>query len=157
LQSTHSRYSRAFEQFAATKRMLVTKGTRHLKTILIIDDEPVVLRVAATALSRQGYGILSAANQAEGLRLCDDQKRAGLLIDLAIVDVVMPGMSGPELIECLRYYGIVPDGILYMSGYPREFAIERRGLDPNGRFLQKPFTVDKLLSVVQELLGDPGT
>lgn len=59
--------------------MLITKARHRLKTILIVDDEPIVLKIAATALSRQGYKILSAANPDEGLRLCVDQKNADLI------------------------------------------------------------------------------
>ena len=123
------------------------------ETILIVDDELLVLKVISAVLDDEDYKLLKAASPDEGLRICIEQKRANLPIDLAIVDVVMPGMSGPELMECLAHHGIIPGGLLYISGYPREFITERHGVDPNARLLQKPFTAPQLISVVRDMLS----
>jgi FOG: CheY-like receiver len=65
----------------------------------LVDDEPLVLRLTRDLLQRLGYTVLPAATGTEALDLCREHPDR---IDLAIVDMVMPGMSGPELFQGLR-------------------------------------------------------
>jgi len=124
-------------------------------TILIVDDEPLVMQIMVMALRRPGYELITAESPEEVFRLCARPRTVGLQIDLAIMDVIMPRMSGPELVDSLRAQGVVPKHILYVSGFPRYFITNHRGLDPGARFLQKPFTVQKLIGVVDEIMdGD---
>jgi PAS domain S-box-containing protein len=118
-------------------------------TILLVEDELSVRRLARRVLKSKGYDVLEAANGREALRLVTEH---GGPLDLVLTDVVMPGMSGPELAERLsrEQPGL---RVLYMSGYADE-AIGHHGvLEPGVEFLQKPFTPQDLVQRVREVLG----
>src|SRR5579871_453658 len=81
--------------------------------ILVVDDEPMILRLLAEILSRAGYPVISAPDANEALQICRKQDPR---IALAIVDYIMPGQNGPELIERLKQ--LQPElRVLLMSGY----------------------------------------
>ena len=103
--------------------------------ILVAEDETAVRELIQQMLERLGYRVTVAANGDDALALVTEK---GLDPDLVITDVVMPGMSGKELIGRLR--AIRPgQRFLYMSGYT-DNAIGHHGvLDPDTSFLQKPF------------------
>ena len=84
--------------------------------VLIADDEPAILRLASTALSRHGYDVLSVADGASALRACEQREGP---IYLALLDIMMPYLTGPELYSCLN--GSIPKSkVLFMSGYRPE-------------------------------------
>jgi len=118
------------------------------ETILIVEDEPDVRDFARDALVQYGYTVLSASSPKEALTLahrhCDD-------IDVVLTDVVMPGMSGPELAD--RIGAICPRArVAYMSGYTED-AIVRRGVhSAEISFIAKPFTVDGLAHHLRTVL-----
>jgi CheY-like chemotaxis protein len=119
------------------------------ETILLVEDEPAVRRMAAEVLLSAGYHVLAAPSGADALRIA--AKHEGRL-DLLLTDVVMPGMTGPELARqfIIQFPRI---RILYMSGYTDD-AIEKHGV--RGRtvpVLQKPFTHESLAQCVREALG----
>ena len=104
--------------------------------ILVAEDETPVRELIQQMLERLGYRVTLAANGNDALALVTEK---GLAPDLVITDVVMPGMSGKELIERLRT--IRPgQRFLYMSGYIDDVIGHRGFLDPDTPFLQKPFT-----------------
>ncbi|MEO5818237.1 MAG: PAS domain S-box protein [Gemmatimonadaceae bacterium] len=113
------------------------------ETILLVEDEDAVRRVARRALEMHGYTILDATDGVTALALA-----AANDIDLVLSDVMMPGMPGPTLIEELRRRD--PDVlVLYMSGHTEE--IIRDGLiDPATPFLPKPFTPKQLAQKVRD-------
>jgi two-component system cell cycle sensor histidine kinase/response regulator CckA len=116
-------------------------------TVLLVEDDEALRRVAVRILRRSGYRVLAAADTADALRLSLSE---GDPIDLLVTDVVMPGMSGPELaarIEAARP-GVK---VLFMSGYPDD-ALGR--LEDGIGFIQKPFSVDALAAKVRDVL-DP--
>ncbi|MBI5835558.1 MAG: response regulator, partial [Armatimonadetes bacterium] len=119
------------------------------ETILLVEDEPEVLRLAVRQLQRQGYTVLATGSPLDALRLAGDH--AGR-IDLLLTDVVMPEMNGRELAATLvsRYPRL---RCLYMSGYPADVVAERGVLDAGTDFLPKPFTVKELSAKVREVLG----
>jgi two-component system, cell cycle sensor histidine kinase and response regulator CckA len=121
-------------------------------TILLVEDELAVRRLASKLLRQQGYTVLEAANGLEALRLASDQKQP---IHLLLTDVVMPGMSGPEL--ALHLGQEQPDmKVIYMSGYADE-ALGNHGILAEGMdFLQKPFTPHDLTVRVRESLHTAG-
>jgi two-component system cell cycle sensor histidine kinase/response regulator CckA len=122
---------------------------RGRETILLVEDEEDVRRLAVIVLERQGYSVLSARNGDEALLICGQHKDP---IHLMLTDVVMPGMSGHELAERLESFH--PEAkVLYMSGYT-DHAIVMHGVLAEGvHYIQKPFTVDALAKKVREVLG----
>ncbi|HEY6808292.1 MAG TPA: ATP-binding protein, partial [Gemmatimonadales bacterium] len=117
-------------------------------TVLIAEDEASVRLLACRTLEAHGYRVLSGADGAEALRLAETH---GDGIDVLVSDVVMPGMSGPELARRLQrtHPGL---RILYMSGYTDD-AVVREAAATGGAFLQKPFDPDSLERKVYELLA----
>jgi two-component system cell cycle sensor histidine kinase/response regulator CckA len=118
-------------------------------TILVVDDEPMVLGFLTGTLSRYGYRVVQAESGAQALRLCKDR---GHTIDLILTDVVMPGLNGKELVDAIRGLGLDPK-TLFMSGFARDVAAET-GFTEWASFIQKPFTPTQLVGKVREVLGD---
>jgi two-component system, cell cycle sensor histidine kinase and response regulator CckA len=121
------------------------------ETILLVEDDPAVRRMAVEVLLSAGYRVLAAPSGADALRIA--AKHEGRL-DLLLTDVVMPGMTGPELAR--QFLALFPRiRTLYMSGYPDD-AIEKHGVRGRTvRVLQKPFTHQSLAQGVREALGAP--
>jgi CheY-like chemotaxis protein len=121
------------------------------ETILVVEDELQVRELVQEILQGEGYTVLCAADGDEGLQRCTTYDGP---IDLLLTDVVMPGLSGPEMAQCiLPLYPKIK--VVYMSGYASD-AIGNRGvLDPSTAFLQKPFTPHTLLGKVRETLDAP--
>ena len=121
---------------------------RGSETVLVVEDEPAVLRLSRRALETQGYVVLAAADGADALRIVE---RHGGTIDLLLTDVVMPGLSGRELADQLsvRRPGI---RVLFMSGYPGDAVVQHGTLPPGSAFLQKPFSPDGLARKVRDVL-----
>lgn len=116
--------------------------------LLIVEDDKAVRELAERIFRERGYRVTVNAEGTEALRAfaaAPDQ------IDMVVTDLIMPGMSGRELVQALHQ--IRPDlKALYVSGYTED-EIVRRGLhDPTVAFLQKPFTADVLLEKVRALL-----
>jgi len=121
------------------------------ETLLLVEDEQQVRRVARRILEGAGYRVLEAADPVEALALFD---LAPAPVDLVITDVVMPKMNGVELIRRLRERG---PGLraLCMSGYTED-ETARSGLQElRVPMLQKPFTPDSLRRKVREALAQP--
>lgn len=117
-------------------------------TILIVDDEDAVLKIVGAILESAGYHVVKASNYDEAMALC----LSGITIHLAIIDVIMPGMNGPALRECLRE--LVPSmRVLYMSGYTYDQLASEGIQGMPEDFLSKPFTMASLLRRVQEALA----
>ncbi|HEX3146774.1 MAG TPA: PAS domain-containing protein [Gemmataceae bacterium] len=118
------------------------------ETVLLVEDEAGVRRLAKQALESRGYHVLEAQHGAQALELCEHHVGK---IDLLLSDVVMPNMSGRELGE--RIAAISPQTkVIFTSGYTDD-AIVRHGVYRAGSdFIQKPFTVSGLLNKVREVL-----
>jgi PAS domain S-box-containing protein len=116
------------------------------RTVLVVEDEPVLRRLAERALERAGHRVLIAADGEEALRAADAHPEP---IDLLFSDVVMPGMRGPALATQLRRQR--PElRILLTSGYTEE-VLERSDGEAHP-FLAKPYTPDQLRIKVAEVL-----
>jgi two-component system cell cycle sensor histidine kinase/response regulator CckA len=114
---------------------------------LLVEDDPVVRRMARLALSEDPYQILEAGDGAEAFEVANNHDGP---IDLLVSDVVMPHVSGPELARELRKR-FADLRILFTSGYialpdDSEFAN-----DPQVCFVKKPFTIDGLRARLNEL------
>jgi two-component system, cell cycle sensor histidine kinase and response regulator CckA len=122
------------------------------ETILLVEDETRVRKLIADVLQRRGYQVLEATRGEEALRLAAAHEGP---IDLAVVDVVMPEMSGPDVVRELA--ASRPSmRVLYVSGYTEE-AIVHHGIQESGAaFLQKPFLPESLAAKVREALDARG-
>jgi two-component system cell cycle sensor histidine kinase/response regulator CckA len=125
-----------------------------VETILLVDDEPDILAIAREMLQGEGYEILDALNAEEAVRVAAGH--AGP-IHLLLTDVVMPGASGQDLAQLLGLQR--PDlRVLYMSSFAiikgrRQFAEVENGLDLGVPIVLKPFTAERLMEKVQEVLA----
>jgi CheY-like chemotaxis protein len=118
------------------------------ETILLVEDEESVRRLATRVLSRQGYSVVEARDGIEAMTLVGER---GGTIDLVLTDIVMPALSGSELASKVRgLYPLLP--VIYMSGYTDDDIVRRGLLDPAMSFSQKPFTPDLLARKVREVL-----
>src|SRR5450755_2038921 len=137
------------EDAAAVQEAVSLPRAEHgQETILLVEDETNLRRLARQYLETQGYKILEAEDGAAALQIVDGYKGA---IDLLLTDVIMPGMNGREL--ATQIGKLLPDvRVLYMSGYT-ENAIGHDGtLDAGINLLQKPFSLPALKDRVRELL-----
>jgi two-component system, cell cycle sensor histidine kinase and response regulator CckA len=121
------------------------------ETILMVEDEESVRRLAVLALRSHGYTVLEASNGSEALRILAEQSNA---VDIVVTDIVMPVMGGRQLVEALRSTDPeVP--VLYVSGYTND-AVVRHGVQrADVAFLQKPYTPTALAAKVRQVLDGP--
>jgi two-component system cell cycle sensor histidine kinase/response regulator CckA len=119
------------------------------ETLLVVDDEEMVRRLAARMLVNLGYRVLEARSGQEAVRLL---RRGAHRINGVVTDVAMPGIGGRELGETIaRCWPQI--SVLYMSGFPANRMVNQGQLDPTRPFIQKPFTSEQLGRKVRELLS----
>jgi CheY-like chemotaxis protein len=117
------------------------------ETVLLVEDQKEVRKLAAEALRHYGYRVLEAAGGDEALAWCSAERE----IHLIITDVVMPSITGPELAK--RAVEAKPRiKVLYMSGYAEALIAHQGILDAGLAYLQKPFTADVLARKAREVL-----
>ncbi len=114
------------------------------KLVLVVDDEISITRMVQMILGRYGIRAVTASDPRAVLEMVE---RNGPDIGVLLSDVAMPGMNGFELVKAVRCRqpGI---RVIYMSGYPRDSISGYRDIPREDGFLQKPFTVEELLSAV---------
>jgi two-component system, cell cycle sensor histidine kinase and response regulator CckA len=116
-------------------------------TILVVDDEPTVLETVRDGLTAHGYQVLTAGSGEEALQVA--QAHQGV-IALALVDVVMPVMSGPDVAQ--RLHQARPGlKVLFMSGFSTEVVVVH-GITAGEPLLVKPFSLESLARKVHELV-----
>ena len=125
------------------------EAPRGTETILLAEDEQDVREVAREFLESGGYTVIEARDGAEALHLATEHKAT---IELLVTDMVMPGMTGQELARRLQHQhsGL---GVIYMSGYSEQTAIETVQMDAEMRLLTKPFSRSSILRAVREALS----
>lgn len=125
----------------------ILRGT---ETVLLVEDEESVRKMACSTLEEFGYVVLEAADPRQALRLCREYRGA---IDLMVTDVVMPQMNGRELAE--QAHKLRPRmRVLYASGYMDDETLRRHLLEEGVPFLEKPFTPETLARKVRETLDE---
>lgn len=118
------------------------------ETILVVEDEGEVRKLAVEILRRQKYKVLEAAQGEAALLICEEYKAP---IHLLLTDVVMPGLNGPDLARRMKY--LYPGlKVIFMSGYSDKGIFQRGILDPETGLLQKPFSLESLTGKVREVL-----
>ncbi len=136
------------------RELEVSAGVRQLRggeTILLVEDDGQVRKVATAILQRSGYHVLVAESGPDALARYRERLDE---VDLLLSDVVMPAMSGRELADQLS--GIRPDlRVLYMSGYTDDAIVHHHVLDSGAVLVAKPFTQASLLDRVRDVLSRP--
>ncbi len=122
------------------------------ETILLVEDDPAILRLGQETLEKLGYTVLAAERPSTALEMIDE----GHEIDLLVTDVVMPEMNGKNLLEQLTQHR---PGLhaLFMSGYTANVIAHRGVLDDGVEFLQKPFRAMDLAWSVRRILDQGRT
>jgi two-component system, cell cycle sensor histidine kinase and response regulator CckA len=130
---------------------IVTQGRN--ETILLVEDEPIILEIGMAMLKELGYQVLAVGRSSEAVRLAETYEGE---IHLLMTDVVMPEMNGRELAE---HVVAVRHGIkcLFMSGYTSNVITHRGVLDEGVNFIQKPFSMQALAEKVREVLDQGKT
>ena len=124
------------------------RADRGQETILLVEDETNLRRLARQYLETQGYKILEAEDGAAALQIVDGYAGA---IDLLLTDIIMPGVNGRELAEHVTQ--LLPNvRVLYMSGYTENAVGHDGTLDAGINLLQKPFSLPALKDRVREVL-----
>jgi PAS domain S-box-containing protein len=121
------------------------------ETILLVEDEEDVRALAREVLERQGYTMLEAADGVQALQRYESE---GDRIDLILTDVVMPRMSGRELVDRVQLTRPTMR-VLYMSGYTEDAIVRHGVLESSMRLLSKPFRPIDLIQKVREVLDKP--
>jgi CheY-like chemotaxis protein len=133
---------------AAEKEAEVLPARREGTTILLVEDDPLMRRLTRKMLEEHGYKVLEAQDGETALGIASS---SGVKIDLTLTDVVMKGMTGPDVVLKLTqaYPGMK---VVYMSGYTGELVTNKGS---NGlRLLEKPFTRMALLQMLETALSE---
>ena len=148
--STFEVYLPRLDDHPVPKKSPATHGERHhgTETVLVVENEEPVRDMILEVLSLHGYTTFAAADGEEARRIVSAHRGA---LDLIIVDVVTPGISGDALVQQLLADrpGVA---ILYISGYTDDLIRQHGFLRTTANFLQKPFGVEDLLGKVREVL-----
>jgi two-component system, cell cycle sensor histidine kinase and response regulator CckA len=126
-----------------------TKGSG--ERILVVEDEGAVQRLIDRILDAANYDVETASAQ-QAIELFEAK---GYRADLLLTDVVMPDMSGSELVARLQQLGVAPP-TLFMSGHADEMIARHKLPDPDAFLLQKPFVAEELLEAVRAALDAGG-
>ncbi len=119
------------------------------ETVLLLEDEPAILKISHAILKRLGYKVLTANSAGDALRIAKTYKDT---IHLLITDVVMPEMNGRDLSD--QIHVLYPDiKTLFMSGYTSDVIVHRGVLEAGVNFIQKPFSIKGLAAKVREALS----
>jgi DNA-binding LacI/PurR family transcriptional regulator/signal transduction histidine kinase/ActR/RegA family two-component response regulator len=131
----------------------VERPVQGTETILLVEDEDAIRKLADRVLTDQGYRVFSAANAAEARELWAAH---GSQVDLLLSDVTMPGLSGVAFAAELANESVRPPRTLFISGYLAG-GVGGPALPAEARFLPKPFSVAGLLDAVRGALDSPAT
>ena len=118
-------------------------------TLLIVDDEPYILKTLTDILKSMGYSVISASSGQEAI---DQFEKACQGIDGVLLDMVMPDMNGRQVLERLR--NIQPTvKVILSSGYSLH-GLNETDLDATGDgFIQKPYQIEELAALLSEVLS----
>jgi len=120
------------------------------ETILVVEDEEALRELTTYILVSRGYNVLQAMDGKSAIAL---NRRYASPIDLVLCDVMMPGLSGPDVVKQIRLDrpGLK---VLYVTGYAESAALDFCGAESVTQILSKPFTPDTLFRVVRQMLDD---
>jgi len=134
-----------------TQAQLTTVARGANETVLVVEDEALVLQMIEDVLQHLGYNVIVFNEPGKALQHLQDHPTK---IDLLLTDIIMPEMTGRTLAE--RVSSLQPGvRILYISGYPADALVNDRTTETPALYLQKPFSLDVLASTVRRVLGSP--
>ncbi len=116
--------------------------------ILIVDDSPTVLQIISFALRGVGYEVITAPNGEEGLRKAIEERP-----DLVLLDIMMPGLNGYEVVRKLRQVSQVP--VIMVTAKEEKYLGGLFSLERISGWVEKPFESEQLLKKVVEVIGQP--
>lgn len=119
-------------------------------TILVVEDDEQVRHLTVRVVRSAGFTVIEAQ---DGLQAIERAKAQGRPVDLVLTDVIMPSMSGRELVDALLEYGFAKKA-LFVSGYTENSIAHHGVLDAGIEFLSKPFSPHALLDRINELLAE---
>ena len=125
-------------------------GAEGTKVVLVVDDDADVLGLVESILADQGYEVVPASGAESAIQFIESTLRPP---DLVLADVVMPGMSGPMLVDHL----LVRDPelrVLFMSGYDERQVVQKYVVEKGFRLIPKPFTAKALRTAIKEVLSN---
>lgn len=126
----------------------VSPNESYMGTVLLIDDEEMLRLAVAKMLRRKGFSVMETGDGREGIELFQTRWRE---IDVVLLDVTLPGISGREVLEELRR--VQPEArIILTTAYGRDRAVAAMGGDPSLQYLRKPYRIGELI----ETLGRTG-
>ena len=129
-------------------RQVVVSAMGGSETVLLVEDDELVRKLACEVLAKRGYRVLGTGMIEEALQIAESQQSP---IHLVLTDVVMPGMSGNELVSRIQL--LRPEvKVLFMSGYADHAVVHHGVIEAGMFFLQKPFTPALLAQKVREVL-----
>jgi two-component system cell cycle sensor histidine kinase/response regulator CckA len=127
-----------------------SERTLDTRTILLVEDEPDILKLCKLMLESSGYKVLSARKANEAIKMAKQYKGS---INLLLTDVIMPGLNGNELSKNLQL--LYPDlKTLFMSGYTADVDSFHKTTDNEVNFIHKPFAISTLINAVHKSLND---
>lgn len=116
-----------------------------MNTVLVVDDHPLTRGFIRSVLERHGWIVLEASDQATAGEAVRDAPEP---VTVAIIDIELPGPGGSDIARALQSLQQLP--VLFMSGYDRDDLVAQGKLDSNAAMLTKPFTVQSLLTAIDE-------
>ncbi len=120
-----------------------------MRTILVVDDEPMALKLVQTILEKRGFEVLITTSPNEAVNLFSAEAAR---IELLISDIVMPELDGPKLAQ--KLVTINPElPVLFMSGFVTEHEVEQAANISQFAFIRKPFRPATLVQAVQKMLA----
>ncbi|MEM7385793.1 MAG: ATP-binding protein, partial [Verrucomicrobiota bacterium] len=139
----------------AISRLAEPTEPKDARTILVVDDNALVCKMATSMIQKMGHVVLTSSDGEEGLEKLVER---GDDIDLVVSDVLMPRLSGPQMIQKFRERGPLPFGVLFITGFSDgELPDDLKELGPDFARLNKPFTFESLKEKVNAaLLEDTG-
>jgi len=121
-----------------------------IKSILVVDDNPIILNLIKKILSSFGYRLFLASSGEQALALT---KKKDINVDLLLTDVIMPGMNGMELAHTLKAKQSKVK-VVFMSGYTDDVITHFGVLAPGEFFIQKPIIPSKLINKLKTMLDE---
>lgn len=141
-------FPRVLEEAKPLVKSSVSKTAGGQETVLVVEDEKMVCRLAVKLLSRRGYQVLSATSPGEAIAMVEQHEGP---IDLLLTDVIMPKINGRELAD--KITELQPEiKVLFTSGYTQNIIAHHGVMDENVEFLAKPYSLEALASRVREVL-----